>query len=150
MLYCLPKSCWGSKRPNTVVVVDAPPPTTVSGVATWGRWGWGVGGCQIARSCSNDKERTAQPGSDACIIVVVTKCSWLIIPPSFANGAAAHLHINGASARYDVKECGLSTWLSLGSAEDIDSTTNRTQLPSRLLCASRTLNASSTPPAVLV
>lgn len=82
----------------------------------FGNWGRGGGGnWKIARSSSNDKERAAQPRSDVCIIVVVTKCSWLIIPPSFANRAAANLHINGASEGYDVKECGLSVWLSLGS-----------------------------------
>lgn len=59
----------------------------------------GGGACPIARKRSNDKERAAQPGSDACVIVVVAKCSWLIIPPSFANGAAAHLHINGGKRR---------------------------------------------------
>lgn len=81
-------------------------------------WQLGAGGggnWKIARSSSNDKERAAQPRSDVCIIVVVTKCSWLIIPPSFANRAAANLHINGASEGYDVKECGLSVWPSLGS-----------------------------------
>lgn len=46
------------------------------------------------------KKRAAQPGSDECIIaVVVAKCSSLIIPPSFANEAAPHLHINGAEQR---------------------------------------------------
>lgn len=59
----------------------------------------GGGACLIASSSSNDKERVSQPRSDACIIVVVAKCSWLIIPPSFANGAAADLHINGGERR---------------------------------------------------
>lgn len=33
MLHWLPKPWWSSKRPNTVLVVDAPPPTSVSRVA---------------------------------------------------------------------------------------------------------------------
>lgn len=37
--------------------------------------------CLIASGGLNDKERAAQPGSEACIIVVVAKCSGLIIPP---------------------------------------------------------------------
>lgn len=111
MLHWLPKPWWSSKRPNTVAY--AQPPTSVSGLAIGG--GGGGGNWKIARSSSNDKERAAQPRSDVCIIVVVTKCSWLIIPPSFANRAAANLHINGASEGYDVKECGLSVWLRLGS-----------------------------------
>lgn len=87
MLHWLPKPWWSSKRPNTVLVVDAPPPTSVSCAAM----GVCVGGAHlIARSGSNDNESAAQPGSDACIIVVVAKCSWLIIPPSFANRVAAH------------------------------------------------------------
>lgn len=46
------------------------------------------------------KERAAQPRSDKCIIaVVVAKCSSLIIPPSFANEAAPHFHINGGKQR---------------------------------------------------
>lgn len=38
----------------------------------------------------------------------------------------------GASGEYDVKECGLSAWLSSGSAEGIVPTTNRTPPPFRL------------------
>lgn len=53
--------------------------------------------CQQQLKC--DKERAAQPWSDMCIIVVVAKCSSLIIPPSFANGAAAHFHINAVERR---------------------------------------------------
>lgn len=46
------------------------------------------------------KERAARAGSDECIIaVVVAKCSSLIIPPSFANEAGPHLHINGGEPR---------------------------------------------------
>lgn len=69
VLHWLPKPWWGSKRPNTVLVVDAPQPNSVSGAAMGG------GACPIARKRSNDKERAAQPGSDACVIVVVAKCS---------------------------------------------------------------------------
>lgn len=93
MLHWLPKPWWGSKRPNTVLVVDAPPPTSVSCAAIagggmgkeWvgGEFVWLPGAAQMTKSA-------AQPGSDACILVVVAKCSWLIIPPSFANRVAAH------------------------------------------------------------
>ncbi len=85
---------------QTLYLLWMPHHPPVSLVLQWRGRGCGEGGvCLIASSSSNDKERAAQPGSDACIIVVVAKCSWLIIPPSFANGAAAHLHINGDERR---------------------------------------------------
>lgn len=103
MPHWLPKPWWGSERPNTVLVVDAPPPTSVSAEGGGGCGGGGGGTlshCQQQLQCDKGRRRRQplSPRSGACIIVVVAKCSWLIIPPSFANEACRCICISMAAS----------------------------------------------------